>query len=199
MFYTVYKWNVSPIQCKMGLRRPTAAREVDSPSPILIYFNIATELIWVSLMLRPTVSRPVCLGIKHPSGSYDHIFILSGNCGFIDVGRSLWQEDGSVVYNCCWPSPAQSFLGPSPVGLATILLSQIWGFSFRRLLRLAGLRWRYSAPPPHGIELNSLIVLPIISRRRSHRKHRSSVAVFIVASAAICADLAEITTFQPVQ
>jgi hypothetical protein len=25
------------------------------------------------------------------------------------------------------------------------------GFSFRRLLRLAGLRWRYSIPPPHGM------------------------------------------------
>jgi hypothetical protein len=24
------------------------------------------------------------------------------------------------------------------------------GFLFRRLLRLAGLRWRYSSPPPHG-------------------------------------------------
>jgi hypothetical protein len=34
-----------------------------------------------------------------------------------------------------------------------ILLSQIWYFPFRRLLRLAGSRWRYSIPPPHG-ELN---------------------------------------------
>jgi hypothetical protein len=31
-----------------------------------------------------------------------------------------------------------------------ILLSQIRDFPFRRLLLLAGSRWRYSTPPPHG-------------------------------------------------
>jgi hypothetical protein len=31
-----------------------------------------------------------------------------------------------------------------------ILLSQIRDFPFCHLLRLAGLRWRYSTPPPHG-------------------------------------------------
>jgi hypothetical protein len=36
------------------------------------------------------------------------------------MGRSLWREDGSVVYFCCWPSPAQSFSGPSSVGLVII-------------------------------------------------------------------------------
>jgi hypothetical protein len=30
------------------------------------------------------------------------------------------------------------------------LLSHIWDFPFRRLLRLAGLRWRYSVAPPRG-------------------------------------------------
>jgi hypothetical protein len=67
------------------------------------------------------------------------------------VGRPLWREVGSLLCICCWPLPAQSFSGPSPLGLETIiLLSHIWNFPFHRLLRLAGSRWRYSTPPPHG-------------------------------------------------
>jgi hypothetical protein len=30
-----------------------------------------------------------------------------------------WREDGSVVYRCCWASPAQSFSGTSPMGFQT--------------------------------------------------------------------------------
>jgi hypothetical protein len=43
------------------------------------------------------------------------------------------------------------FLGSESLGtLDHILLSQIQDFPFRRLLRLAGSRGRYSTPPPHG-------------------------------------------------
>jgi hypothetical protein len=73
----------------------------------------------LTLMLRPTVSRLVCLGIEHQSGDYNQVFIIARELRFVDVGRSLWREDGSVVYNCCWPSPAQSS-GASPAGLITI-------------------------------------------------------------------------------
>jgi hypothetical protein len=45
-----------------------------------------------------------------------------------------------------------------------ILISQIRDFPFRRLLRLAGLRWRYSTPPPRGIVKVKLMLRPTVSR-----------------------------------
>jgi hypothetical protein len=42
----------------------------------------------VNVMLRPTVSWPVSLGIKHPSGLTTRFLFLSDSCVF-NVGRSL--------------------------------------------------------------------------------------------------------------
>jgi hypothetical protein len=46
--------------------------------------------------------------------------LLFDSYGLALLGRPLWLENGSVFCVCCWPSPAQSFSGPSPLGLATI-------------------------------------------------------------------------------
>jgi hypothetical protein len=126
---------------------------------------------------RCSVGQSVVVSSTH-LGLTARFLLLSDSCGFVDVERSLWREGGSAVYSSCWSSPVQSFFGLSPAGLVTIfyclrfetpptwrarspclypqeqcgpVTSPGTGFPFRRLLRLAGLRWRYSNPPPRGV------------------------------------------------
>jgi hypothetical protein len=87
-----------------------------------------------------SVSKSWC---RAPSGAHDQIFITIWQlryCFF--VGRPLRQEEGSVFCICGWSLPAQSFSGPSPLGFATIFYCLRFQTPFRRLLRLAGSRWR---------------------------------------------------------
>jgi hypothetical protein len=81
--------------------------------------------------------------------------MLLDSCGFVDVGRSLMTRGRVCRLQLLLALASAVILGSKSYGTRDhILLSQVRDFSFRRLLRLAGLRWRYSTPPPDGI-LNS--------------------------------------------
>jgi hypothetical protein len=104
----------------------------------------------VKVMLWLTVSQPVCLGIKHPSGAYDQNFInvrqlQSYWCGWLSLMR------GRVCHLQLLLSLTSAvILGYESHGTRDqILLSQIRDFPFHCLLQLAGLQWRYSTLPPH--------------------------------------------------
>jgi hypothetical protein len=93
--------------------------------------------------LSLTVSRPVCLGISTHLGLTTRSLLLSDSCGFV---RRVCRLELLLAL------ASAVILGSEPRGTRDhILLSQIWDFPFCRLLRLAGLRWRYSTPPPNGI------------------------------------------------
>jgi hypothetical protein len=78
--------------------------------------------VWVLCYDRRSAGQSVLEQSTH-LGLTTRSWLLSYSCGFVDLGRPLWREDGSVVCNCYWSSPAQSFLGPSPVGLVAIFYS----------------------------------------------------------------------------
>jgi hypothetical protein len=95
------------------------------PIPICEFFDRFRKIpnfgmIQVKVTLRLTVSKSWC---RAP-------LITLWQLRYCFVGRPVWRENGSVFCICCWPLPAQSFSGPSPLGLATIFYCHIFETSF---------------------------------------------------------------------
>jgi hypothetical protein len=134
----------------------TARNQSWLPRPLFILFLILrlTSILSLSLILRPTVSQPVCLGIKHQSGAYNHFFYYCQTvtslliCGVLSDDRT-----GLSFTIAAGPRQRSHSRSESRGTRGHFLLSQIRDFPFRQLLLLAGLRWRYSTPPPHRTDL----------------------------------------------
>jgi hypothetical protein len=92
-------------------------------SGVIVYNNIKHKLlsifeveVEVEVNLRPTISRPVCLGVRLSSGAHDQIFVF---CLTI-VGFLMWgalSDERIYCYNGFWALPEQSLWGANPAGL----------------------------------------------------------------------------------
>jgi hypothetical protein len=127
-----------------------------TPQPHRIYpsglFWSGLECLEVKVTLRLTVSQSVSLGVEPHLGLMTRELastiwqLRSGFCGAPSLTRG-WV---CLLYMLLG-LPNAVFLGSESLGTRDhILLSQIWDFPFHHILRLAGPRWKYSTPPPHG-------------------------------------------------
>jgi hypothetical protein len=151
-------------------------------------------IVEVEVNLRPTVSQPVCVGVRCPSGTFDQFFflleipfrhlracyfvtpsltrgwvcnllvqLLLGLARAVTLGsKSRRTHDHILLSHLRLPQPG----GPGPC----IYIPQEQGgpvippgtvFPFCRLLRLAGMRWRYSNPPPHGVYMKITVFIVV--------------------------------------
>jgi hypothetical protein len=108
----------------------------------------------------------MCLSFTNADGprqrSHSHVPVLQDSWPYFTVSDSRLPQPGGPG-PCIYISQEQG--GP--------VIPRGTGFPFRRLLRLAGLRWRYSNPPQHGVTMLCLIRARCIASGRTAQKTSS--------------------------
>jgi hypothetical protein len=89
----------------------------------------------VEVEVPTTVSRPVCIGVRRPSGTRDQFFFLLEIsfrqlrvCYFVAPSLTRGRVC-NLLYNCLWALPEQWLLGRSPAELTAIFYCLIWDSS----------------------------------------------------------------------
>jgi hypothetical protein len=86
----------------------------------LVTWTVVNFQYQAKVTLRLAASQSVSLGVEPHLGLMTRYLLLFDSYGLVFVGCPLGREEEFVFCICCWPLPAQSFSGPSPLGLATV-------------------------------------------------------------------------------
>jgi hypothetical protein len=108
--------------------------------------------------------------------------LLLHSYGLVFVGRPLTRGRVCLLHMLLALASAV-FLGSESLGTR----DQICDFPFRRLLRLAGSRWKYSTPPSLG-GLSSRLCPTYNPSARINKKHRSPIVVVIIWQRSLVTD-----------
>jgi hypothetical protein len=124
IFYCLYFWDSPNLEGQVPVFISPRNRVAQLYPPALE--------VEVEVNLRPTVSRPVCLGVRRASGTCNQFFFLLeiffGQlrvCYFV-VPSLTRRRACNLLYNCFWALPKQSLLGRSIAELKTIFYCLIW-------------------------------------------------------------------------
>jgi hypothetical protein len=89
----------------------------------------------LSLILPPTVSRPVCLRIKHPSGAYDQIFVTVKTIACLLMWSALSDEKTGLSFTIA--------AGPRQRSHSSVRVP----WDLRPYFTVSDLRLSFSSPP----------------------------------------------------
>jgi hypothetical protein len=136
------------LNLKLSCNRRSVGQRVlvpGSPLELITRFYFSVWQLWVSWYWLPSLTR------RWPCNLLVHLQFLLGLARAVTlVSKSCRTHDHILLSD--FRLHQQEELGPRiyiPQEQGSPVISTGTGLPFRRLLRLTGLRWRYSKPPSH--------------------------------------------------